>query len=283
MATLLRMKKPDAEVRRFADKVVAVLGASSGIGAATARRLAAEGATVVLGGVSLDAMRAVAEEINESGGAAEFCPADLYDGDSLSAMVDGIVERHGRIDGLYNNSIDTRVAMLDADALSVDLDVFDQSHRANLRGYLLSSRAALVHMVRQGSGSIVQCSSVAAQWGNPDNVGYQCAKAGVEALTRHIAVHWGRQGIRCNAVVPGVILTEKAQERRQSAEPGAPRFHEADMRRLTPFPRLGTSEDVAGAVTFLLSDDSPYVNGQTLVIDGGMGIAIPPLLANHLP
>jgi NAD(P)-dependent dehydrogenase (short-subunit alcohol dehydrogenase family) len=259
---------------RFEGKVIVVLGASSGIGAATVRRLAEEKATVVLGGVSVDAMRDLVGELRADGTTADYHHADLHDAASIEALINAAVRDHGSLDGLYNNGADLSMSALDGDALSTDLDVFDRVLHANLRGYLLSCRAALPRMLAQGHGTIVQCASIAVRTGLPKAVAYQCSKAGVDALTRHIAICWGKRGIRCNAVAPGVIETENTHRLRSS------QLKEA-ISSATPSPRGGQPEEIAATVAFLLSDDSSFLNGQTVAVDGGMGAGMPPFLRVH--
>jgi len=245
-------------------KVIVIVGGTRGIGAGAARRLCAEGATVIVGGISIDRGREFAEELSATGpGRAEFRLADLRDGAGLRQLMDGVVETHGRIDGLFNNGADLSLLDHDTDVLDIDLAVFRETLQADLEGYLLSCRAALPHMLRQGGGSIVQTSSIAASRADTQMVAYSCAKAGVDALTRHIAMRWGKQNIRCNAIQPGMIMTEKARGMEDVLPLDA-------IRAFTPAPRLGDPKDIAALTAFLLSDDSAFINGQILQVDGGL-------------
>ena len=246
-------------------KVIVIIGASQGIGASASGRLAREGATAVLGGVSEERGAAFADELSKAGGKAEFQRADLRDGDSLTKLMDGVVKRHGRIDGLFNNGADLSLLEQDFDAVDTDIQVFRASLTANLEGYLLACRAAIPHMVRNGGGSIVQTSSLAASRADTTMIGYSCSKAGVDALTRHVAIRWGKDNIRCNAIYPGMIMTEKAHG---MLDAGVLPIEAID--RFTPSPRLGKPEDIAALAAFLLSDDAGFINGQIITVDGGL-------------
>ena len=253
---------------RFEAKVIVVVGATRGMGAATARRLVSEGATVILGGVSVERGTAFAGELTASGpGKAEFRRADLYDEACLKELMDGVARDHGRIDGLFNNGADLELLNYDADAITTEMDIFDKSIQVNLRGFLLACRYAIPHMIAGGGGAIVQTSSSAAVRADPVMVGYSCSKAGVDALSRHIAIRWGKQDIRCNTIHPGLIMTEHAWEISEHIPMDK-------ILARTPAPRLGTPNDIAGLAVFLLSKDAAFVNGQTIVCDGGFGTVL---------
>lgn len=247
----------------LASKVIVVVGASQGIGAETVRFLASAGATVILGGVSEDRGRAFAAELAAQGHAAQWRLADLTDEASLKALMDGTMADHGRIDGVFNNGADLALLEADGDAVTTDPGVFERTLRANLTGYFLSCRHAIPHMLAGGGGAIVQTSSQAASFADPTMVAYACSKAGVDALTRHIAVRWGKQNIRCNAIQPGMVMTEKAWGMAHSLPLD-------QILSRTPAPRLGIPEDIAALAAFLLSDGAAFMNGQVLSCDGGM-------------
>ena len=258
--------------KRMEGKVVVVVGATRGIGAATSRRLAQEGAVVILGGISVARGEAFAEELREGGGKAEFRPADLASGDSLRDLMNGVAHDHGRIDGLFNNGADLHLLERDGDVVSTDPEIFARSLTTNLTGYFLSCQAAIPHMLKGGGGAIVQTSSLAASRGDSAMVSYCASKAGVDALTRHVAARFGKQKIRCNAIQPGMIMVENA------VAMGDALPLEIILRQ-TASPRLGEPEDIAGAATFLLSDDAAFINGQVIRVDGGMSI---PLMGNSI-
>lgn len=252
---------------RMAGKVVVVVGATRGIGAATSRRLCGEGATVILGGVSVDRGKAFAEELRAAGGDAEFRSVDLADGDTITALMDGVAQDHGGIDGLFNNGADLRLLEHDFDVLQTSADVFTKSLETNLVGYFLSCKAAIPHMLKRGGGAIVQTSSLASSRGDSAMVGYSTSKAGVDALTRHVAARFGKQKVRCNAIQPGMIMVENAVEQSDVLPLEV-------LLRQTPSPRLGEPEDIAAAAAFLLSDDAAFINGQIIRVDGGMSIPL---------
>ena len=252
---------------RLAAKVIVVLGASQGLGASTSRRLAAEGAKLVLAGISVDRGEQLAASIVESGGCAHYCRADLKEADSLSHLREEAVARHGRLDGLFNNAADMSLLAADGDAVEIDMEIFDRTIASDLRGLFLACRFAIPKMLAGGGGSIVQSSSAAAFAGEPTRVAYGCAKAALDALTRHIAARWGKSKIRCNSVAPGMMMTETAVRH-------ADMLPLADILRRTASARLGEPDDIADAVAFLLSDESTFINGQRLSVDGGLTMSL---------
>jgi NAD(P)-dependent dehydrogenase (short-subunit alcohol dehydrogenase family) len=254
-------------VQRLASKVIVVLGASQGLGAATSRRLAAEGAKLVLAGITVDRGEQLAASIVEAGGCAHYCRADLKDVDSLARLMDHTVAKYGRLDGLFNNAADMSLLPADGDAVEIDIETFDHTIASDLRGLFLSCRFAIPKMLASGGGSIVQSSSAAAFAGEPTRVAYGCAKAALDALTRHVAARWGKSRIRCNSVAPGMIITETARR-------GAHLVPLADILRRTASPRLGEPDDIASAVAFLLSDESAFINGQVISVDGGLTMSL---------
>jgi NAD(P)-dependent dehydrogenase (short-subunit alcohol dehydrogenase family) len=151
----------------------------------------------------------------------------------------------------------------DGDLLATDLAVWRRTLEVNLIGYALTSRAVLPLLLEQGGGAIVNTSSASAHAGDHIRAAYQTSKAGINALTRHIAARWGKEGIRSNCVSPGVVLTESAQK--MALSPEALEF----TRMTIPSTRLGKPEDLAGIVAFLLSDDAEWINGQIWSINGG--------------
>jgi NAD(P)-dependent dehydrogenase (short-subunit alcohol dehydrogenase family) len=255
------------EMARLASKVIVVLGASQGLGAATSRRLAAEGAKLVLAGIGMERGEQLAASIVESGGCAHYCRADLRDADSLSRLMDDVVTKYGHLDGLFNNAADMSLIGVDGDAVEIGIDTFDATIAADLRGLFLACRFAIPKMLASGGGSIVQSSSAASLAAEPTRVAYACAKAGLDALTRHVAVRWGKSKIRCNSIAPGMIMTETALLY-------ADMLPLADLLRRTASPRLGQPDDIANVVTFLLSDESAFINGQVISVDGGLTMCL---------
>jgi NAD(P)-dependent dehydrogenase (short-subunit alcohol dehydrogenase family) len=244
-------------------KVFVVAGGGSGIGEAVAVRLARHGAQVVVGDHRAELADAVATQIAASGGEATAQVFDIVDEASVRALVARAVERYGGLDGIHVNAADLEAVVQDTDAVDVPLEIYDRTQAVNLRGHLLCTRHAVPALIARGGGAIVYTSSGAAFMGEPSRVAYAIAKSGLHALMRHVASRWGKQGIRANAVAPGLVMTE-AVKRAMSDEACA------QVLAITRSPRLGKPEDIAAAVAFLLSDDGAWINGQVLAVDGGV-------------
>jgi NAD(P)-dependent dehydrogenase (short-subunit alcohol dehydrogenase family) len=254
-------------MRGLAGKVVLIAGGGSGIGAATARRLGDEGAAVVVGDVVGDNALAVAADVREAGGRALGVQFDIGDDESVAALVAATIAEFGGLDHLHANAADLSPDNIgrDSDALTVPLDVFDHTLHVNLRGHLLCTRHALEPMLEGGGGAIVYTSSIAAHMGEPQRPSYAAAKAGINSLARHVASRWGREGIRANAVAPGLIITPAMAD---TIDPG---FREYAL-GVGRSPRLGRPDDVAAMVAYLMSDDAEWINGQVLAVDGGSSL-----------
>lgn len=249
---------------RVEGKVAVVTGAASGIGRASAVALAADGARVAVGDILQDQGQAVADGIRSAGGEAFFRRCDVTSMADVEALVDAAVERWGRLDVMFNNAGvaigGSAAEMSEADFLRV-LDI-------NLVGEWRGMRAALRHMLEQGSGSIINTSSVQGYVGFVGWSGYAASKGGVDALTRQAAVEYAPRGIRINSVVPGTILT--AMNEGILREVDDPDALLAGWQAMHPVGRIGQPEEVAAAVVFLASDESSFVTGESLRVDGGM-------------
>ena len=250
-------------LRGLADRAVVVVGGATGIGAATAARLAEEGCRVVIGDIAEDAAHATAGRIVAGGGAATAVAFDLADPDSVSGLIDRAASIHGGIDAMFNVGADMTAIRADTDIVEIDLTVWDRVMAVNLRGYVAAMKHALPRMLSRGGGAIVNMSSAAAFQGEPARPAYATAKAGIGALTRHVASRWGKEGIRCNAVAPGFTATEAIR-----SAPHWPQLEAAALKRIRG-PRVGATEDIAALVAFLLSDEGAWINGQVINIDGG--------------
>jgi NAD(P)-dependent dehydrogenase (short-subunit alcohol dehydrogenase family) len=246
-------------------KVVLLSGGASGIGGATAERLAHDGAAVVIGDVAVDAARSIASAITKGGGRAIGTLCDLREEESVVAFVDTAVLEFGGIDCLDHNAAWSH-SRLDTDAGEVDLDVWQRVIDINTRGALLLARHAIPHMIERGGGSIVNISSGTSTIGESTRVAYGVSKAAINQLTRHLATRYGRDGIRANAVAPGFILTDTAQA-------NVPAEIQDRLASANPMRRLGQPDDIARVVAFLCSDDASYINGQVIHVDGGHQIA----------
>ena len=250
-------------MRGLKGKVVAIVGAATGIGKATAIRLQEEGAHLVLGDINVAGIEQVARQVNEAGGKAVAMRCDISDDASVKALVDFAVETYGGIDCMHANAADLSAVLSDTDAVSVPLEIFDRTIAVNLRGHLLCTRHAVPELLKRGGGSIVYTSSAAAFAGEPERVAYAISKSGLNALMRHVASRWGKQGIRANAVAPGMILTEAILG-------NMPEEMQQTVIAMGRSPRLGKPEDIAAMVALLFSDDGEWINGQVVGVDGGV-------------
>jgi NAD(P)-dependent dehydrogenase (short-subunit alcohol dehydrogenase family) len=250
---------------RVDGKVAVVTGGAGGIGAATARRLAHEGASVMVVDIDSEGAGRTVESIEASGGSASAVHADLSHESDVVGAVAATLDRFGRLDILHNNA-----ALTDSDFLSRDtrvtelsLDVWERTLAVNLQSQMLTSKHAIPAMVRTGGGSIINMSSGASMKGDRTRTAYGVSKAGVNALTMYTAAGHGKQGVRVNTIVPGLIITDAVR-----AHLNENILQKLSGQTLTPY--LGQPEDIANLVAFLASEESRYITGQMITIDGGM-------------
>lgn len=246
----------------LAGRVALVTGGSRGIGAATCRRLAGAGARVVVNYASnAAAAQEVVAAIVAAGGQAEAVAADVADDAAAGALVQGVLDRHGRLDVLVNNAGIIKDGLL----LTMRPEHWRRVQAVDVDGVFHATRHALGAMWKQGGGSVVNLASVAAIRGGRGQTNYAAAKGAVLSFTRAVAVEVAERGIRVNAVLPGFIETDMtATVRRRAGD---------EVMARIPMRRLGTPEDVAALVVFLAGDDAAYITGQGLVVDGGMSVA----------
>ena len=244
---------------RVAGKIALVTGAASGIGRASARVLAEQGATVMVADIEETAALSVVAEIAEEGGSAEVVALDVTDEDHWIAGLDGVLDRHGRLDILVNNAGIDRRGILER----VSIEEIDAVLGVNLRGTILVARAAMP-LLRAAQGTIVNVASELAMIGAPGLPVYVATKGGVVALTRALAVDHAADGIRVNCIEPAVVQTEFT----------APLWDDPKrsiwFKEFTPMGRLAQPHELVGAVVYLASDASSYVTGQSITIEGGI-------------
>jgi len=258
---------------RLDGKIAIITGAASGIGKATARRVAAEGARTVIADLDAAGAKQAADEIAAAGGEATAVQVDLGEVESVRAMVRAAVTAYGGLDILHNNAAATHLAATkDLPVSAADPDVWDETMRINLRGTMVAIQAAVPHMIARGGGSVINTASGAGLTGDLRNPAYGASKAAVISLTRYVATEFGKQGIRCNAISPGfIVIPEKAGTGREAVE--------ATMLRHALTPRLGRPEDIAALVVFLACDESAFITGQNICVDGG-ALAHQPFVAD---
>ncbi|WP_375197417.1 SDR family NAD(P)-dependent oxidoreductase [Sphingobium sp.] len=250
--------------RRMTDRIAIVAGAATGIGRATALRLAAEGATLAVGSPESERAKidTLVAEIESAGGRVIGCAFDATDDNSVAALIDAAVDAFGGFDAVHANFADLRVIFKDSDALTVSDEVLERTLDVNLKGMLRITRHALPKLLERGGGAMIYTSSAAAVWGEPVRPCYAMAKAGINALVRHVASAWGQKGIRANAIMPGLVVTP---ETRQSM----PSDFQAEVLARGRSMRLGEVEDIAAMVAHLASRDGEWINGQCIAVDGG--------------
>ena len=251
-------------MKRFEKQAAIVTGAGGGIGAAIARRLADEGATVVVSDVDAEAIASLADAIVAAGGRAQALAADIARGEACRALVAQVVERHGRLDVLVNNAGINRRGPL----LALSEEDWRATFAVNVDAMFHLCRAALPHMVAARRGAIV---NTASQWGlypAPNHIAYNVSKAAVASFTQNLARDYAPHKIRVNAVCPGEIHTPML-------EAGVRRSGRtiADLDKLVPFGRIGKPEEVAALVAFLASDEAPFMCGSLVEITGAQAVA----------
>ncbi len=250
---------------RLTDRVALVTGGGGGIGGATARALAREGASVVVVDVDEGAAARVTADITGSGGSAIAIGADLSEESQVISSIAAAPSRFGRLDVLHNNAAltDSDFLARDSDVTELSLEVWERTMAVNLSSQMLTCKHAVPVMTGQGGGSIINMSSGASLRGGSTRTSYGVSKAGVNALSLYVATSHGKQGIRVNTIVPGLVITDAVRAHLdQKTLTG--------LGRATLTPYLGEPEDIADLVVFLASDESRYITGQMIVIDGGM-------------
>jgi 3-oxoacyl-[acyl-carrier protein] reductase len=245
-------------MKRFEGRIALVTGASRGIGAAIARRLGAEGATVLAAARSAEGLERVVSEIVAGAGRAEAVTIDISDPGSIESAVRESLASHGQIDVLVNNAGITEDNLV----LRMSRESWDRVLATNLTGAFLLTQAVVKSMVRRRYGRIVNVTSIVGLMGNAGQANYAAAKAGLVGLTKSVARELGSRNVTCNAVAPGFIETAMTDRMTEEAR--------AALTGQIPLQRLGRPEDVANAVAYLASEEAGYVTGTVLNVSGGL-------------
>jgi len=257
------MQLSGKDVGRIAEKVALITGAASGIGRATARLFAREGAAVALADVNTDAGRRVADEIAQSGGRAFFEPVDVTRAADCQRLVERAIREFGRIDILFNNAgIIRRATVLD-----LSEDDWDRVMAVNVKSIYLLSREVIPHIQKAGGGTIINTASGWGLTGGAKAAVYCASKGAVVLLTKAMAIDHGPQKIRVNCICPGDTDTGMLREEARQLEEENRQFLAEAAKR--PLGRVGTPEEIAQAALYLASDASSFVTGTALVVDGG--------------
>lgn len=245
----------------FEGAVALVTGAAQGMGLATAKAFARAGASVVLADVSTKGLQLAKEEIAKIGAKVLTVQCDVSDEIQVKALIDETVTTFGRLDAAYNNAGINTVGIPSADVSMAD---YNRIVSINLNGVWYCMQHELRWMIKQGSGTIVNCSSIGGMVGAQGRAPYSATKHGIVGLTQSAALDYASQGIRVNAVSPGMIDTPMAD-----VVTGGHRDMLGEMVKAVPMGKLGIAEDIANAVLWLCSDGSNYITGQVVAVDGG--------------
>jgi NAD(P)-dependent dehydrogenase (short-subunit alcohol dehydrogenase family) len=210
----------------------------------------------------------LASELTAAGARASAIEVDMNDRDAIESMIQSVIAQYSRIDILVNNAAAVYLDSVDLNIVDADLEVWDEAIRVNLNAPMLASRAAIPHMLSRGGGSIVMVSSMSYRLASGNRPAYDVTKAGLNQLARSIAVGFGKRGVRCNVVAPGLTLSPSVQTQIPAE------FFQIYLDH-TMAPRLGEPKDQAAAIVFLASDDAAFVNGTVLEVDGGMAAYVP--------
>jgi len=249
---------------RLTGRTCIVTGGAGGLGSATVRRLCAEGGQVVVADILLEPGEALAAEIRACGGDAIALHLDLGDPASIAQLIADTLAHYGKLEVVFNNGAATQSEFLNRDGAAGDMDiaVWDHTFAVNTRGTMLMIKHALPALIASGSGAIINTSSGASLLGDLSRTAYAASKSAVNALTLYVAAQYGKQGVTCNAISPGMVPTAASRENQPELIRMVERHH------MTP--ELGYPDDIAAMVALLASDDGRFVSGQIIRVDGGV-------------
>lgn len=253
----------------LAGKIALVIGSATGIGAASAATLAHRGASVLLADIAADVAAQRAAEIRDAGGDADSIACDVRDEAQVAAAVAAAVDRWGGLDIVHNNAAAMHLVPADGPVAQADADHWDDTFDINLRGQMFGCKHAIPAMIDRGSGCIINTSSASGVLGDLGLTAYGAAKAAIIQLTKAVATQYGRQSIRCNAIIPGLVDVNRAvgtglsPEKRQLLE-----GHQL-------LPIHAGPQEIADVVAFLASDGARFITGHALVVDGGLTVHMP--------
>jgi NAD(P)-dependent dehydrogenase (short-subunit alcohol dehydrogenase family) len=260
-------------------KVAIVTGASSGIGEACARRLAAEGVKTVLAARRLERMEAIVGELNEAGAEAVCFATDVSDEEAVRRTIDSTISRYGRLDIVINNAGISRPCPIE----EMDRAVWDRILAVNLTGTALCIKHCVPQMKRQNSGAIVNMSSIHDLVTTSNMGAYPATKSGQAALTRQLGLELGPYGIRVNGIQPGYVPTELSLPDWTREGHGDPQVFINRLKDSIALRRVGGPEEIAAVAAFLASDESSYVNGTMILVDGGVAMQLYGIEPSHSP
>jgi NAD(P)-dependent dehydrogenase (short-subunit alcohol dehydrogenase family) len=252
---------------RLSGRTSIVTGGAGGLGSAAARRLASEGGQVVVADIQHERAEAVAKDIRGAGGDAIALHVDLGNPESIKKLIDDTLAHYGKLEVVFNNGAETNASLLERDAAVGDMDIelWDHTFAVNTRGTMLMIKYALPALIKSGDAAIINTSSGASLLGDLSRTAYAASKAAVNTLTLYVAAQYGKQGVRCNVISPGMVPTETSRRSQPELIKLVTRHH------LTP--DLGHPEDIAAMVALLASADGRFMTGQIVRVDGGVSIA----------
>lgn len=250
---------------RLDNKVAIITGGASGMGAATAKLFASEGAKVIVADINMENADRVIEEIKEAGGTAVSQYVDIGEPEKVETMIQRAESEYGKLDILHNNAARLDFKN-DVDVAGMDIFEWDETMRYNLRSVMLGTKYAIPLMVKSGGGSIINTSSMGGIVGEMGKTAYGAAKAGINSLTKATAVQYGKQNIRANAIAPGMVLSEEMVENAPESLQKLIEIY-TEHKNTT---RIGNPMDIAQLALYLASDESEYISGQIIQADGGI-------------